>query len=198
MNVSRIRGFLLKQPKPAELRLTIDGEHESVKPGKSWAKTAETVVALAPDLIECLDASGGIIRAMRTDTAEARRSDAAEPPAVIADDPQAALLTHFANLLHRAYEHSTETAFAKMVELVEKMGDRSDSIEARLERSEAHNRRLQSEQIEDAYAHAAELASQAAAQNGEGGDLLQNLAGAFLSGQQLRKTHGTKPTNGQG
>lgn len=196
MNVSRIRGFLLKQPKPAELRLTIDGETELVKPGKSWAKTAETVLALGPELIECLDASGGIIRAMRTDTPEARRSDAAEPPAVIAADPHAAMLTHFANLLHRAYEHSTETAFAKMVELVERQGDRSDAIEQRLERAESLARRLQAEQIEDAYAHAAELAAQA--QNGEGGDLLQNLAGAFLSGQQLRKTHGTKPTNGQG
>lgn len=198
MNVGKVRGFLLKQPKPAELRLTIDGEHEAVKPGKSWAKTAETVVALGPELIECLDASGGIIRAMRTDSPEARRSDAAEIPAVIATDPHAAMLTLFANLLHRAYEHSTETAFAKMVELVERMGDRSDSIEQRLERSEAHNRRLQSEQIEDAYAHAAELAQQHANGGGDPNDLLASMASAFMSGQTMRKTHGTKPTNGQG
>lgn len=197
MNVARIRNFLLKQPKPAELRLTINGEHETVKPGKSWAKTAETVAALGPELIECLDASGGIIRATRTDTPEAQRSEAAELPAVLATDPHAAMLSLFANLLHRAYEHSTETAFARMVELVERMGDRADSIEARLERSEANNRRLQSEQIEDAYAHAAELA-QRAGENGENGDFLQNMAAAFLSGQQMRKTHGTKPTNGQG
>lgn len=199
MNVSRIRGFLLKLPKPSRVRLTTDGETEEIKPGKSWAKTAETIEALGCDLIEALDSDGAIIRAMRTDSPEARRSDAAEIPAVIATDPHAAMLTLFANLLHRAYEHSTETAFVKMVELVEKMGDRSDAIEARLERSESLTRRLQAEQIEDAYAHAAEIAAKASEQ-GEGGDLLSNMASAFMSGTQLRKTsgNGTKPTNGQG
>lgn len=182
MNVSRIRGFLLQLPKPALVRLTTgDGEPTELKLQKSFAKTAESIAALGSELIEALDASGKVLRAMRTDTAEAHRSEAPALPAGLAADPNALLLAHFAGLLHRAYEHSTEIAFTKMVELVDKMGDRSESIEQRLERAEAHNRRLINEQIEDAFERAREVAEKAEESNG--GDLLSQMGSAFLSGQ---------------
>jgi len=200
MNVGRIRGFLLQLPKPSLIRITGDGEPQELKPGKSYAKTAETIAALAPDLIECLDSEGKVLRAQRTDTAESRRSDAPDLPAVLATDPHAAMLTHFAGLLHRAYEHSTEIAFTRLVELTERMGDRADAIEQRLERTEAANRRLLQEQVDDAFERAQEVAER----TGEGGaDLLQNMAGAFLSGRMQTPTpkpraNGTSNGKGQG
>jgi hypothetical protein len=202
MNVARIRGFLLQLPKPHLVRVTGDGEPQDLKPSKSYAKCAETIAALAPDLIECLDSDGKVLRAMRTGGVDAHRSDAAAIPAGIEADPQALMLTHFANLLHRAYEHSTEIAFTRMVDMVERMGDRSEHIEARLERSEAANRRLVNEQIEDAFARAEEVAER----TGEGGDFVQQMAGAFLSGraqpaparaQPAAKSNGTTKGNGQ-
>lgn len=181
MNVSRIRGFLLQLPKPHLIRLTTgDGEPQELKPGKSFAKTAETIAALGSELIEVLDPSGKTLRAMRTDTAESQRSESPALPAVLATDPNAAMLTHFANLLHRAYEHSTEIAFTKMVDAFDKMGDRSEQIEMRLERAEAANRRLVNEQIDDAFARAQEVADAAAAENG--GDLPTQLVSAFMGG----------------
>jgi ribosomal protein L17 len=197
VNQGKIRGFLLQLPKPALVRITGDGEPQELKPGKSYTKTAETICALAPELIELLDSDGKVIRAMRTDTVDAQRSTAAEMPTVLQQDPHAAMLTHFANLLHRAYEHSTEIAFTRLVELTERMGDRADAIEQRLERTEAANRRLLQDQVDDAFERAAEQAEKAASGNGAGGELLQNMAGAFLSGQMQPKgparTNGVKP-----
>jgi hypothetical protein len=94
------------------------------------------------------------------------------------------MLTHFANLLHRAYEHSTEIAFQRLVELTERMGDRSEAIERRLERTEAANRALLQDQVDLAFERAQEVANQNAEASGNGaGDLMQQMAGAFLSGR---------------
>jgi len=194
MNLSRVRGFLLKIPKPAVVRITVDGETQDLKPNRGFAKCAETVLAMGPELIQCLDAEGTLLRAMRTDTADAQRSDAAEIPDVIAKDPHAALLTHFSNLLHRAYEHSTEVAFSKLVELMDRMNERSDQIERRLERAEAANRRAVEDQIADAFERAEEIATKAR-ENGESGDLGQAMLQAFMGGQ-LRNVMGAKPPAG--
>jgi len=197
MNVSRIRGFLLQLPKPTLLRLTSgDGEPQELKLQKSFAKTAESIAALGAELIEVLDGSGKVLRAMRTDTEDAQRSEAPPLPAGLAADPNALLLAHFAGLLHRAYEHSTEIAFTKMVEIVDKMGDRSDSIEQRLERAEAQNRRLVNEQIDDAFDRAREAAERAGDEGG--GDLPTQLISAFMGGQSIPKPAAQPPAKGNG
>lgn len=193
MNVARIRGFLLKVPKPALVRITVDGETQDLKPNKGYAKCAETVAAMGADLIQCLDADGTLLRAMRTDTSEAQRSDAADMPAILSTDPHAAMLTHFANLLHRAYEHSTEVAFQRLVELTDRMNDRSDQIERRLERAEAANRRAVEDQIADAYERAEEIATKAG-ENGAAGGLGDALMQAFISGRM--RGAATPKTNG--
>lgn len=182
MNVGVIRGFLLQHPKPHVVRITTgDGEPQILKPGRSYVRCAQSIAAIGFDLLEALDEKETLLRAMRRDE-ESTRSPAAPIPDGIKADPQALMLTHFANLVHRAYEHSTELAFTKMVELVEKMNDRSDAIEQRLERTEALNRRMVSDAAEDAI----ELARiQAEAKNAQEGDgtVLDKLAGAFLGGQ---------------
>lgn len=178
---NRIRGFLLQSPKPHTVRVsTNDGEPHELKPGRSYAKCADTIAALDVELIECLDDAGKLQRAMRMSSEEALRSDAATLPKGLEADPNALMLSHFADLIHRAYQHSTEIAFVKLVEVVERIGERAEAIEARLERQEASNRRLQQEAVDDAFARAEEAAEQ---KDAAGGDLLNNLAGAFLSGQ---------------
>jgi hypothetical protein len=193
MNFSRIRGFLLQQPKPARVMISSSDEDPTeLKMGGSYAKLAKTIEAKNVDLIECFDANGIMLRALRLTSVEAQRSDAADIPKGIEADPQALMLTHFANLLHRAYEHSTEVAFARMVEVTAIMSERSESIEMRLERTEAQNRRLQQDQIESLYEQAEAEAERKAAES-ENGGLVDKLAGAFFSGQ----TAGA-PANGAG
>jgi len=192
MNVAKLRGFLLQKPKPHVVRVTGDGEPQEIRPGRSYVKCAETIAAIGGDLLECLDEKGNLLRALRMSDPDLRRSDAAEIPSGISADPNALMLTHLANLVHRAYEHSTEIAFTKMVEIFEKMNERSESIEQRLERTEAQNRRLFNEQAEAEIERAHEQAEQAGA---NGGDMLNTLASSFLSGQMQRAT--ATPTNGK-
>lgn len=180
MNVGRIRGFLLQLPKPAAVRAFVDGEPEELKVGRSWQKLAESIAALRAEAIHCVDAEGKLLRAMRLDDAEAQRSDAAPIPPGLQTDPHALLLTHFANLLHRAYEHSTEIAFTRMVDCFDRMNDRSSGIEQRLERAEAYARRLREEQAQDALERAEELVEAA---GGDAGDVGSQIAQAFLAGR---------------
>lgn len=191
MNVSKLRGFLIQVPKPNRIRVTGEGEPEILKPGKSYARCAESILAMGVDLVECLDSEGNVLRATRLALEDAQRSPAAPIPPGLEADPQALMLTHFADLLHRAYEHSAEIAFTKLVDLVERMGDRSEAIEARLERSEASNRRLLAEQVDAAFERAQEIQEQHA--NGSGG-MLEQMAGAFLSGSA---TNGAAPKRGK-
>ena len=81
MNFSRIRGFLISQPKPARVMLTDgDGERTELKLNGSYAKVAASIEAKGVDLIECYDSQGTLLRAMRMTTTDAQRSDAAEIP----------------------------------------------------------------------------------------------------------------------
>lgn len=192
-----LRRFLIRQPHPTSIRIVRDGEVEEVTRSSKWSKTAETLHALEPDLIELLDGSGALLRAIKPNDEQDASESAPEPPAVIQNDPNAALLTHFANLLHRAYEHSTTVAFAKMVELVERIDSRSDSIEARLERTETAYRRVVSQQIDDAYERVDELIEQSELTPQQQLDL-NGLLRVFLSGAGKAQAEKAAPTNGKG
>jgi hypothetical protein len=200
MNPGRIRGFLIALPKPTRILVrTSEGEDQEIKPGRSWAKVAETIAALDPIKLELYDADDKLLRAQRYDDADSRRSDAAEVPDSLRGDPHAAMLTHFANLLHRAYEHSTEVAFVRLVEITDRMNERSDAIERRLERTEAQNRRLFEQQLEDAIERAHETADVK-----EGGGFADQMLSSFLGGRGMAaqpmpppKPNGTAKTNGR-
>lgn len=195
MNAARIRSFLLQHPKPSIVRVSGDGEPQELRPGRSYARCAETIAALGIDLIECLDSEQKLLRALRVSTSDAQRSDAAALPTGLEADPSALMLTHFANLIHRAYEHSTEVAFSKMVDLVERINDRSEAIETRLERAEAQHRRTVEDQIDDAFERARELGEKA--ETGDG-DLLSQMASAFMGGAQPAAKPNGKTANGKG
>ena len=192
MNARALRRFLLGQPRPTSIRVsTSDGEQQEIKAvGSRLTKVSETLEALRPDLIECLDPDGKLLRALRPEQ-ELLGSDAASIPAGIAADPESLRLTHFANLIHRAYEHSAEIAFSKLLELVERMNDRSDGIEQRLERTESRYRKALEDQIDDALARAEETAQEAAeraaaaaeAGNAGAGDILGALVNGAMAGK---------------
>lgn len=156
----QIRNFLIRNPHPAVIRLTSDGIVQEMKPGrKSRAKIAESIAATEPDLIECLDADGVLLRAMKPDPDIARSAKAPEVVEGLKGDPQAALMSHFANLIHRAYEHSTDIAFTKFVELVQILESRMEATDSRMERLEANLRREQQDRIDDLWDRAEEKAA---------------------------------------
>lgn len=194
-----IRGYLMAHPKPATVRVTnADGEVKDIKRGStSWQKLADTVAALGPELIECLDEGGEIIRAVRPER-ELQRSQAADIPKGLEADPSALLLTHFANLIHRAYEHSVEIAFNKLVDLTDRLNERSEGIERRLERSEATGRQLQQERIDDLLDRAQDAAANAVADGGDGQQaMLASMLQSFLGGAMQRKGVPNGSSNGK-
>jgi hypothetical protein len=197
ITAQKIRGFLLQQPKPVKVRITggaAGDEGQELTLGRNFTKAAETIHALEPEVIEALDKDGKLLRAKKTQDADAQRTDAAPIPEGLKNDANALMLTHFADLLHRAYQHSTEIAFTKLVEFQERVNDRSASIEARLERTEARNRQLMQDQVDDAFERAAELAEKRA--EGEDG-FVEQMASTYLASKMGLGTNGASNTNGK-
>ncbi len=200
-----IRSWCMKRPRPDGIRLSFSDGQDKYLPRtneQSWQEIADTVCALEPVLLEAVKADGTVIRAMKT--AESEKPDRARDnarvpvPAVLHNDPETARLCYTADLLHRAYQHSTDVAFEQvstaysaaflaLTDLVEKIGERSDAIEKRLERAETNYRREVNERLEEALERAQE--------QGDGGlvETLQN----FVGGLQMGKAAAVVPTNGK-
>lgn len=186
----QIRGWLLRKPKPAKLRLTKDGESELMPFGKSAAATAESIEAFEPELLEALDQAGDVLRVTRMVERMRGEEPEVELPAALATDPNAAMLLLFGKLLAGAYRHATQTAFEKMVDLTEAMGQRTDSIESRLERAETQWRRAVRDQMDDQWDHLAELQEKLAAQATEEDDPMKQMAATFVQAAMESKARG--------
>lgn len=196
-----IRGWLLRRPKLVLVRISDDnGMAHEVAPAGEMARVAETIAAMRPNLLEGLDKDGKLVRALRCDddNDSKRASDAAPMiPAAIAADPHALMITHFANLLHRAYEHSTAVAFSKMVELVQLQNERSGSIETRLERTEANYRRALHDQIDAQFDLAEDAASKAGGEGDAKQAMMEAFIGPFIQAQMANAARPPAPSNGR-
>jgi hypothetical protein len=136
MNVAEIRNFLMRAPRPAMVRVvTKEAVHDlEVETEQNWSRLAETVEALEPTRLELYSEESNLLRAERLK--ERPGSGGVAPPAGLASDPETLRLTHFANLLHRSYEHSTDVAFDRLVQMFERQTDQLSSLMNRLEATE--------------------------------------------------------------
>jgi ElaB/YqjD/DUF883 family membrane-anchored ribosome-binding protein len=190
-----IRGWCMRRPRPKTLRLHVGDEVSEISvegTGQSWAQIAESLVALEPDLIEAMSADGKVIRAERPGT-PSRDNRTVESPKILHTDPETARLTHFADLLHRAYQHTTDVAFTKLVELVERMDNRMDRVEARLERTERAYHRELMDRVDEAYERAEQYAEEHAAPQPTDG--VNPIIEAFMNGMHARRA--AVPKNGK-
>jgi hypothetical protein len=198
MNERELRSFLIVGEKPARVVVTTDEGRQEVgvaRNGVSWAQIAKTILSLSPTLVECFNAQDQLLRAHRFDDSPKGPEGAFATPALIAGDPETQRLTHFANLLAQAYQFSIGKAFDKFVELADKQDARLATIEARLERTDAENRRLLRDMIRseleevEALREEAEQAAAAAASP-------ENIASAFLTNMAVgaaQKNGASKP-----
>jgi hypothetical protein len=199
------RRYLLKAPKPSLVRLTVRGVVQEIKIGRGavMSRIADTIEAVAPDVLECFDEGGTLLRAMRPDADTELGSAQPKPPTAINADPETLRLNHFASLLAKAYEHSTQVAFSKLVELAERMEARMESVETRLERTETAYRRTLHQQLLDARDEALDAAERAGEDSEGGEDMAKQMFGAFLQGKMQgaarKKAAATSPPpNGNG
>lgn len=207
MNAGQIRTFLLGNPKPVRLRVTCadDEVHDIEVPRNlSWKKFAESIAALRPDLIEAFDGDDKLIRAVRPNEVEADEGGSSSTSASAASasaasagaasagakfDPVVAVLDRFGVLLAEAYRHSTETAFARMVDLFTAVNRRSESLEKSLEATHKLLRRAWADELE-AQTAAAEATAAAS------GDPLNQIVGAFVQGAAASAAAAVPKPNG--
>lgn len=135
-DAAQFRSFLLRAPKPASLKAYVKDEvHEfAVDDGFNFARMAETLDALGCDRVECYDAEGMLTRAEKPRRRPANMSAGMKD--LLSGDPEAARIAHFADLLHRAYEQSTQLAFEKLVEMFQLQSTQMQQMTQRIERAE--------------------------------------------------------------
>lgn len=138
---SATRKFLMAEPRPHRVRVTVDGDEPRElerHPATSWAKFANSIDALEPMKLEAYDAAGKFIRAYNPTVTDAADDDQVVD---VAEDPTRPTgsdlpIETIARLLADAHRSSSEkafqfveTAFAKMVEIVNAQSRRSESLE---------------------------------------------------------------------
>jgi hypothetical protein len=183
MNVARIRAWLMIAPRPKAVRLSTEGVESrklETPDGTKWIQVADTIDALEPELIEALNAEGGVIRAKRPaefDDDEDEKEDTTGGTGIPLNvqDPESIRLVTFAQLLANAYRHSTDVAFARLADMFEASTRRQEALERSLE---SMNRMLNK-------AVADQLQSQVDAATGTpgGSSFLEQFLSQFLQGK---------------
>lgn len=181
------RNFAMRKPRPALLRVVRpDGEVTDIAIAEvpDFARLGETIDALTPIRLEAFG-DEGLLRAWKHPGAA---KGAPTAPEVLLNDPETARFTHIANLIHRAYEHSTDVAFDRLVDMFERQMDLNSRSMSRLEA------------LENAYFQALQANAMLAAGGGadsEGGDSdppdADDLVGAFIRGFAMRQKKTPRP-----
>jgi hypothetical protein len=187
-----IRKFLMRQPRAVVIRLQSGSAITEMRPARtgSLAKLADTIFAVAPEVIQLFDAEDHLLRAQRTDVEPDLSTDSPKPPQVLSSDPETARVSHFATLLAKAYEHATNVAFQKLVDLVERIDQRTDALEQRLERTEGAYRKVLYDQLADAQTEAMAALRDAQAGDDTEADMFKAMAGQVLQGMARAQAEG--------
>lgn len=173
------RNFCMRSPRPALVRvLSAEGSNDiQIEPEQNWARLGDTIDALDPDRVELYTENEVLLRAEKRKVP--RNEQYVRMPDGLHKDPEAARLMHFADLLHRAYAHSTEVAFNRIVDIVSMQQETNRELAQRAEKAERDKLRYLQELIT--------LRGGAVAGEGEGGGL-ESLLQAFMGGMAQGKS----------
>jgi hypothetical protein len=123
MNLVR---WLSQQPQPETIRcVTAEGERAirvDRKAKRPWGEASRAIETLNATRVEALDSKGNILRV--SELAVARAVEDSQPTSQLQSDLQV-----MSQLLARAYEHSTQVAFAQLCEVVRIAFARLDGLE---------------------------------------------------------------------
>lgn len=147
-DVRKIRGWLLWHPRPKAVRVTTaeDSQPHTIRitEGISFARIAESVSALRPELVEALGDGDQLIRAWRPneeddedgEDEDGQDATPATPPDAATTDPETRRFMFFATELAKAYKHANEVAFGRLVDLADAGNRRAEGLERTLARQE--------------------------------------------------------------
>lgn len=159
-----ITNWLRKTPQPVAV-LADDKRIEVGKNVRAFRDLTQTIKAMDPGKLTCLDASGNVLRSIVLEDGDDKESSA---PAT----PEQSDLQLFARLLAEGYEHgrkANQPIIDSAMQFVERQGVRLAKAEAEIERLRAHIHKLN--------LNIAELSSIPVT---DGGD--ESLMGALVAG----------------
>jgi hypothetical protein len=194
MDADQIQSWCQKHPRPALVRVTTgEGQIQEVIVQGAWTKLAMTIHALQPELLEALNGERQLLRATRPNDSSADWNDEDPEPAapqrerrtapaptiadipITATDPETQRFALVAKLIADAYKHANEVAFVHLVDLVNTMTKRSESVE----RARDALHKAQIKQLSDQLKEAGQEPNTATDEL-----TLQGLLGAVLAGAQ--------------
>lgn len=195
--VEKIRRWMLKSPRPETVRVrSSDDDTHDFPVGASvrWASLAESVNALDPVTIQCLNKSGTVERAIKVASWEPDDSKPAATqhevaPVELPDDPETARFVLVARLLAEAHKFATGVAYDKLASIVETMSTRMDHLEQKADRSDERYRQEMYDRMEDML----EQAAQQAEAGGGSDDIISTFAQAVSAGRNSSKPNGKAP-----
>jgi hypothetical protein len=143
MNVTKLKAWLMQQPRPAFVRVTsMDGQVNEVSCTTStWPKTSETIAALQPELLQAFNVEKQMLRAVRPndDASDDWQEDDSDPEGprvpplrdvpITASDPETQRFALVAQLIAQAYQHSNSVAFDRLAQIAEGLMARSEAVE---------------------------------------------------------------------
>lgn len=155
----QLRTWLMKSPRPTVITCTTANGDTTleIQPGQSWVNTAQTIAALEPLTVKAFNGDK-FLRAVKLEELDPGDDGADDDGslnnhhtvqrAVAPNTPDGQLLGYFAGLIAEAYRHSTEVAFAKMVEVFHAVNTRTDLLEKQIDRVSKENANLRDEILE--------------------------------------------------
>ncbi len=203
MSVIQIRRNLLRA-RPSSIRIHADGKETmmEVPSPTNWTDVADTVQALEPELVEMLDKSGRLLRAVKPDgeteeeVADVKaKSDKAQR--AVAFDAETERFKIYAQHLADAHKF-VQIAFDTLANIVNSVTSSNASKDKFIE------------SLQRAYGRALQDNADLIAETPEGGDpmdvMMQMMMAGAMQGAQERRTNGaahappvtqTRPTNGK-
>lgn len=184
------RNFCMRAPRPAFIRVLANDETQEIEiaEDQNWARLGETLEALDPDRLELYNAEGTIIRAEKR--RDPKGASSVSVPEVLHKDPETARMVLFANLIHRAYEHSTNVAFNRLLDIVSILSEQQSKAIERTNQAEQDYR----DALDEIVALRAEAAGTAGAED-PSAELLRAFAGGAAKARAEKK--GAPPKEGQ-
>jgi hypothetical protein len=193
-----LKSWLRRAPKPKRLKIKKpDGEWHFIEitGGRFlWTEIERTIKSSEAVAVECLDASGNVLRAVKLSEEDTQDGDEFETPGVAADktlskalQAQATMLDAYGRRLNEAYVRGAEAASGsqdKLVQLVENLTQHMTIALTNL-----HN-------ISTNYANA--MAQQNDSGSDTNGELLKGVLGLALGGGQPRVVAPPDPNGKKG
>lgn len=185
-----LRAWLRRRPAPRKLRLISDDDDRIVDLGAGrvrWAEVETTVTNAKPQIVECLDAEGAVLRSQRLEDENPDKASPEDKAVAKSQQANAAMLDAYGKRLVEAFNAGAEAAAVSQGNLVSIVETLTKQLTIAI-----------TNQLTLAANYANEVARSGGEPDGEGkgSEALMGLLGTMLAGRNLPAPPPPAPPNG--